>query len=761
MYALPLPARYLKRNPHVSTPSANQFAVSYRQGFRISQPHPWRTRRREDPRWVEFYGERETDSNYFSGGCSNEYYSDKLLPELTGNLLYCEPSLNIIHRCVITRDGTGYRGRRHEREAQSEFIAATDQWFRPMNLRTGPHGELYIIDMYREIIEDYSAIPRFLQQQYGLDRGRTYGRLWRLVPQHASMIPVAPAALSSMSDVDLVHLLLEGTSWQRTTARRLLIERRSTSQLGRIRSLLPNTSGSQAIGLLYTLDGLDALALEDVLRGLKHADFKARVHALRLSERWLENNPRLYSAVRELSLDSDPTVLLQLALTLGSHESPDPTTLTELARKCDQVRWMEAAVLSSSTRTASQLLEKLLGKSEAVPASLYEGLGRTVVAEGHGANLPKLLSLLAVQPEVVQLACLRGFVEGAPAQHGELPEPTWQVIQQAFLKSTDVEMRTLALRLVGRFDGSESRLQKMYAMSAKLATDITAPLERRLQAIRLLQNAPFETWSLSARAVLLATQPVQLQLAFVDSLRLRSENVAAQVTIDRWRLLTPSVRVKAVAAMLTRTQHIDLLLGAIENGAIDPATLTTDHLDRLRAHPEANIAQRAEALIGARPAASQPILEAYLRRLRTPGSADLGRAVFKQHCQLCHRVRDQGYAVGPDLATIINQPDEAILTDILKPNIKIDPIYQTYVAITHDGKTVHGVLKSESATSLEFVRAEGQTETVLRRDLEALKAAAVSLMPSDLHLQLTPDDLANLLAYLRDSLTTQPSGDHD
>ena len=204
MYALPLPYRYLSRNPNVPTPETNYSAASYNRGYRISEPHPWRVKRQLDPAWVKFYGERETNSNYFSGGCSNEFYSDTLFPEqFRGNIFYCEPSLNIVHRCIVSRDGAGYRGQRADDELQSEFLASTDQWFRPMNLRVGPEGALYIVDMYREIIEDYSAIPRFLQQQYGLDKGGEQGRIWRLVPESFQSRPLDD--LSRYNDADLAR----------------------------------------------------------------------------------------------------------------------------------------------------------------------------------------------------------------------------------------------------------------------------------------------------------------------------------------------------------------------------------------------------------------------------------------------------------------------------------------------------------------------------------------------------------------------------
>ena len=138
-----------------------------------------------------------------------------------GSFFYCEPSLNLIHRPVVTRDGAGYRARRADEEA--EFLASTDQWFRPMSLRTGPDGALYVVDMYREIIEDYSAIPRFLQQQYGLDQGKGHGRIWRLLPEGGKA--GAWADFSAMPAGDLVAMLDDDNPWKRETAQRLLVER--------------------------------------------------------------------------------------------------------------------------------------------------------------------------------------------------------------------------------------------------------------------------------------------------------------------------------------------------------------------------------------------------------------------------------------------------------------------------------------------------------------------------------------------------------
>ncbi len=140
-YALPLPNRYLERNPNVPTPPVNHSSVNYNTVFRKSKPHPWRTKRGQDPAWVKFYGAHETNNSYFTGGCANEIYTAALFgDEFRGNCFYCEPSQNIIHRTIIERDGSGYKGHRAVGNEESEFLASSEEWFRPVNLRVGPDG---------------------------------------------------------------------------------------------------------------------------------------------------------------------------------------------------------------------------------------------------------------------------------------------------------------------------------------------------------------------------------------------------------------------------------------------------------------------------------------------------------------------------------------------------------------------------------------------------------------------------------------------
>ena len=408
----------------VSTPRTTLSAVNYNQGFRISEPHPWRVRRRQDPEWIKFYGDRETNSNYFSGGCSNEFYGDGLFPaKFRGNLFYCEPSLNIIHRCILEREGPGYRGRRASKD--SEFLVSTDQWFRPMNLRVGPHGALYIVDMYREIIEDYSAIPRFLQQQYGLDKGRDRGRIWRLSPADAKLPPIPN--LAEYSTDQLINAAVNaGSRWLRNTARRLLVERNDPKSIRAIRIALRDSARSpQArINTLYTLAGLKAIKpVDDLVSHMSsqiNQDYRVRIHAIRLAENFFTESTTQSTVVAAIH-DPDPSVRLQAALSLAklnwgskpveAHSHP----LHRLAERHGDDRWMDHAILSSAKEISGKLAWDILTWNSGPTANslpLLKPLSATAAGEQDEKSVSLILQTVPTSTEKAQIECLTGLVEG-------------------------------------------------------------------------------------------------------------------------------------------------------------------------------------------------------------------------------------------------------------------------------------------------------------------------------------------------------------
>ena len=763
-YALPLPYRYLIRNPYVATPRATLSAANYGHGFRASQPHPWRVRRRRDPAWVKFYGERETASNYFTGGCSNEYYGDDLFPPAyRGSLFYCEPSLNIVHRTMLTRDGAGYRARRAASDERSEFLASEDQWFRPMNLRVGPEGALYIVDMYREIIEDYSAIPRFLQQQYGLEKGSDRGRVWRLIPE--SYVRQPAEDLSKLTAMELAGKLEDPRAWRRLTAQRLLVERDARSIAGALaEGVRVGSSSSACVHALYTLDGLGKLEPTAVRRALDHESYGVRLHALRLADRFLADGA-LLEKVTAMTGDPDPSVRLQVAMTLG--ESRDPRAadaLLTLARKHGSQRWMATAILSSARESAGALLLGLVSRPEMGESerALLSPLAATLGGQRDGPRISDVLNAVATLDAAVQAACLEGLTDGLT--RGEAPAPRspdgWAPVSR-LLHSESPQVRDLATKLAARLPVAQGdQLARMFTQAVATAlSDDRTDLER-IDAMRLLASAPYDVVAPVATRLLGASEPPALQQAAIVSLGASSDARVSLALLEKWPELTPGTRATVVKTIYSRESRLPTLLDAIESGVVRPGDLSAIQREQLTTGRDETIASRAKKLFVDRTADAelQKRIDLYQQALTGERSAERGRKTFGEICVACHRLDDEGHDVGPPLGSILNRPDEAILLDLLDPSDNVAPEYTSYIVVTNQGLTFTGVLASESATSVTLRGEKGVEDVILRRDIAIMRASEVSLMPSNLHEQIGPREAADLIDFLRGAFAAKAEG---
>ena len=123
----------------------------------------------------------------------------------------------------------------------------------------------------------------------------------------------------------------------------------------------------------------------------------------------------------------------------------------------------------------------------------------------------------------------------------------------------------------------------------------------------------------------------------------------------------------------------------------------------------------------------------------------------------CHQLNGRGFLVGPDLAAVQNRPDESLLVDILDPNSLIVTGYKAYTIASRSGKIYSGVVVAETATSVSLRREEGSEVTVLRKDIEEMFALSKSLMPEGLEKEITLQDMADLIGYLRDQLRSGAS----
>ena len=290
------------------------------------------------------------------------YRGDQLPAELYGNVFVAEPAANLVSRIVLSDDGTTLRARKaYER---GEFIASTDERFRPVYLSNAPDGTLYVVDMYRGIIEDRLSMTEYLRDQIRarkLAQPIGMGRIYRVV--HQTTRRDTSHALSSASPAQLVAMLSHPNGWWRDTAQRLLVERRPTSVIPALARLARSARDWRTrLHALWTLDGIDAIEPATVARALEDLSRDVRAAGVRLAERWLvrPNHP-LHAAVLKRLHDGDWAVRRQLAASLGALPASerDDAVISLLEAHADDPVTLDAA-LSGLRGGEARVLERLM-----------------------------------------------------------------------------------------------------------------------------------------------------------------------------------------------------------------------------------------------------------------------------------------------------------------------------------------------------------------------------------------------------------------
>lgn len=764
----PLPYHYLARNLHSPTPPLVNNIGTYGHPARVyptAPPDPWRLQRSLQPEWVKFYGAAETTMGLITAACAPFIYrADAFPPEYRGAHFSCECAYNLIHLCRLEPAGASFKAVRALPDR--EFLTSAEQWFRPVNLTDGPDGALYIVDMYREIIEDYSAIPRYLQQQYGLIHGADRGRIWRVVyaPENSPRpVPIRldqPLALAPTTA--LVNELASGNAWRRLTAQRLLLERDDRSAIAALTRLLRDRPTPTArLHALHTLAGFAALDPNHLALCLDDAHPGVRRHALALAEPQFDRDPALLARVLTLTRDPSPAVRLQLAFTLGETHVPQRlTALAELAAQAGGDPWMQAALLSSVPNDAGELLRNLFAESRLAGQSqhLVRPLAAVIGSRQHPPELAACLRLLAdptaTPPAAVQTDALTGLVEGLRrGRTRAFADPDGLAALGQLLVQTTPATRRLVLQVAGLLQatGAPAIIAPFHA-AAREALDTERTLEQRVDALGLLAHAPFSLLAPAGRQLLAANQPLDLQLATFNALTLADDPGVGPLLLAGWNHYSPQAQAAALDALFRRQDRLRALLTAIEQKSIPVPGFDAGRRNQLLTNPDADIRRRAEALLSHAPVDPdrQPLLDRYRQALSGPRDPARGREVFRANCSSCHQLEGVGIVRGPELiAATQGRADETLLLDILEPSAQITVGYRTYQIVTRDGAIFSGILTGESATSVTLPDEDGFPQTLLRKDIASMEASDVSIMPANFADVLEPAAVADLLAYLR------------
>jgi putative membrane-bound dehydrogenase-like protein len=733
--------RILDRNPYLAETSTVAEILDPADGGRIFGISPPQAR-----------FNRESVA-FFNASCGPLIERGGLLPSsYHGNAFVCEPLSNLVHRRVLEPSGMTFIARRAEQGR--EFLASTDPAFRPVNLANGPDGALYVVDMYRELVEHPQFVPEPARGTVDFRRWHDRGRIWRIRPKS---IPVASVNrkpnLDKADDRELVTLLGDRNAWWRMAAQRRLIAKgqharflnqvrglnQVPSSVPLLRAVLKESRNPMArLHALWCLARTASILEESLVNGMAHDDPHPglREHALRVAyELDSFHNVTTASLVR---LVDDPAIRVrfQVAVMLGDRCNVDPAALKALGRIAARDAadpWMRLAILSGLAERSLAFIPlcDAIKPSEG-RSQLLSQAAAIVGARNSAADHAALLGMIADRSRDKRadaMILLAGLADG--------------------LERSGTPLHTLVAAPPASLKASIERLEPLWPVASASARS-GGPVPERLIALDVLARSRPDLAEAVIPGLLAASQPRDIQSAAARAVARVGRPSLADKVLDHWEVLAQATRRELLSALAGSPALAEPLIGALEHQVIAPGELDAATRQGLQQLADAALRARASAVLAKfAPPQRSAVLARYQDALKLPGDARRGEAVFAKNCQTCHQHQGHGHRVGPDLSGIAGRAPDALLSDILDPNRNIEPDYIVLAAATRRGQTLSGLLAEETATTVKLRRAEGVEDTLLRSEIEQLRSTGQSLMPEGLEQTIGPQDMADLIAFLR------------
>ena len=464
---------------------------------------------------------------------------------------------------------------------------------------------------------------------------------------------------------------------------------------------------------------LDAAAMNEAWNA---GDARQRALVLRL---WLENkNARDWMPDPSvLAQEPDAAVRFWAALALGEIPEGAPA-LGVIAAKDAGDRWTRAAVLSSIAGREAEFLGSFFESTEKV------GEGTCELLRGVGRSFASVAALTSALGEVRGAsgfgldglgAVMCSLILGSVERSGEVLDPAAE--PQLFLAPL--------------------------AELGDVALDATRPEYERFTYIRTLSKIAWRDAS-PALLALAANGVGELRAAAVRALAgfAKPEVAKALLAQGVWAGSSPSHRELLLSELLGNPVHHAGVLDAIEEARLPASAVNPSRRAVLLKNKDHR--ERAEKLLGTGVAPDrQKAFESAKAALALKADAKHGAELFRNACAICHRLEREGYAVGPDLFDIRGQTKENILFHIIVPDAEIAPAFAAYLVTTKDGRTLSGIMASETPASLTLRGPLAQESVLSRADVAKLEALPTSLMPTGLEQGMSLQEIADLLGFLK------------
>lgn len=700
--------------------------------------------------------------------CGLEYLSGRHLPDdWQDTFLSADFRANRVTRYRLQSDRSGYRS-----EFLGDMITSSHRGFRPVDMKVGPDGAIYIVDWYNLVI-DHGEVDF-----HHPTRDKRHGRIWRLSAKDRELVPSPNLADASVRE--LIDLLRVPEQWTRDQARRLLREQGSTLVLPELQKWIsrPDASEQDLREALWVHQGLRSPNVDLLSRCLAAHNPSVRAAAVRVIADWHPDLPDAIPRLRTAVTDENAQVRLEAINALREVGSPQAIETSTLA--LDQP--VDSPIEFAMFRTLHERRDAWLPALKSGQISFYDDPQKISLAlTAVGAKAPP-----GVLAELIRGDQLSGqqLIDSLAvvASSGDAAQRSL-VLQKLSTQNNDAKIQVLdAILLAPRKpvasdtslvtkwidnDHARIRLASIELSGRWKLSDTFSSLSDRVGRIQTDSSE-----RLTAGLALIAIDPVKAVerldgLSVNQSKSIRSTAISA---LARGATHQAAARAASLLAKLTREDQIAMVVRAFVEQthgarslarALEGVKLSEQVVQNAITHIRLAGVEQPELVAALRQAGGmKPVgdsltadeISAILKAVRDQGDPARGKSIFARkdlQCAACHRVGRKGGRVGPELSSVggsAQLPD--ILQSLVDPSAKIKQGFQTTQIITSDGQIVTGIVQQETDSQVTLRDAKDQLKTIPVDEIVTMRPSRQSTMPSGLLETLHRDELIDLLKYL-------------
>ncbi|MCW1915733.1 HEAT repeat domain-containing protein [Luteolibacter sp. GHJ8] len=690
--------------------------------------------------------------------------------EWQGNMITCDFRAQRVVRFSVTESGSGYAA-----QEVGDLLRSTDVNFRPIDVKIGPDGALYIADWSNPIINHGEVDFRDPR------RDREHGRIWRVQKKGATLTPKRD--LAKLPDAELLGLLTSDHRHEREQAMVVLTSRsKDAAFVKTAEAWAASAKDSRAkLAALWLTQGMDRSDFDLLGRTMQDDDPKVRAAAVRVAGSWLDEmgKAKAGALLTAAAQDAHPRVRLEAVRVLSKIE--DVRAMDAALKALDQPtdRFLDYALWLNVRSEGNAWINALLGSKlplegrdnalAFVLANLPKGAGiegvrklmpQTLPRDGSGPWIG--LALKTKDPHLttpVYSQALQGGFEPAvtakilSAMVRDFPDvgalPAAADALRKLFNHSDPELASAALRLAGA-----AKNQALQADLVAVASGSSAPARLRIAA---LEGLSYDS-SGSARDVLLGVVKSDASVDIKGSAALALARSHRGDAIAAIREVIPGLSDNAVArAFWQQALSISGLSGELAKSfasqplAAEVAALNLPAVPDIDEHAPLVKALREQAGAAAMSGPSADSVQRIAKLAAEKGDAARGEMIYRQPalaCAACHAIGGAGGKVGPDMTSIgASAPIDYLVESVLLPGAKVKEGYHSVIFETKDGRTIIGRLLRSGGGSLVVSDAAG-TETTLSEDAILKKTDTGSLMPAGLINSLGEQEQADLFKFI-------------